>query len=456
MFYKYTIIIIAVLLSLSTVCFADDLIVVNGWAETLSRVDLETGAVSNNVVTLGLYPNHVVCRDNRAYVINSGSADLYIIDLSDNSIESIIDLGAGSNPWASSFIDDTLILVTNFISSTVSKVDVKNGILIDHWPLPTRPQALLTVGDKTYITITGYDPGSNTYGQGQLAVWDNWGDSLIALPDVGSNPQDVELNLNGNLLVTCSGNYEGLPGFLYVVDTVDFTAIDSFQTSTSAFPPTDAVVTANGVGFLAAGGWASTGEVYTFNPVTYTLIHGEGSPLHTGLGALAVMAASDSTIFSINYGADNISEMDSSGNIRHTYNVGAGPVFAAVNIEVQICYDSDGDGYGDPDHPENTCPDDNCPYKPNPDQADSDLDGIGDVCDYICGDANSDSRVNVSDAVYLINYVFSGGNPPDPIESGEVNCDTRVNVSDAVYIINYVFSGGSPACDTNNDTIPDC
>jgi Dockerin type I domain len=65
---------------------------------------------------------------------------------------------------------------------------------------------------------------------------------------------------------------------------------------------------------------------------------------------------------------------------------------------------------------------------------------------YICGDANSDSDLNVSDAVYIINYVFISGSPaPVPLDAGEVNCDGSVNVSDAVYIINYVFISGSLA-----------
>ncbi len=75
---------------------------------------------------------------------------------------------------------------------------------------------------------------------------------------------------------------------------------------------------------------------------------------------------------------------------------------------------------------------------------------------YICGDANSDGTVNVSDAVYVINYVFVGGNAPDPLAAGEANCDASVNVSDAVYIINYVFVGGSAPCDPDNNGIPNC
>jgi PKD domain len=75
---------------------------------------------------------------------------------------------------------------------------------------------------------------------------------------------------------------------------------------------------------------------------------------------------------------------------------------------------------------------------------------------YICGDANNDLEVNVSDAVWIINYVFVGGDPPDPFEAGEANCDSEVNVSDAVWIINWVFVGGNEPCDIDGDFIPDC
>lgn len=75
---------------------------------------------------------------------------------------------------------------------------------------------------------------------------------------------------------------------------------------------------------------------------------------------------------------------------------------------------------------------------------------------YICGDANGDAIVNVSDAVNIINYIFVGGDPPNPLEAGDCNCDQTVNVSDAVWVINYVFTGGNNPCDTNGDGIPDC
>jgi hypothetical protein len=45
-----------------------------------------------------------------------------------------------------------------------------------------------------------------------------------------------------------------------------------------------------------------------------------------------------------------------------------------------LCTDSDGDGYGNPGFPANTCLEDNCPDVPN-DQVDTDSDGLGDDCD---------------------------------------------------------------------------
>jgi hypothetical protein len=63
--------------------------------------------------------------------------------------------------------------------------------------------------------------------------------------------------------------------------------------------------------------------------------------------------------------------------------------------------------------------------------------------------SNADWAINVSDAIYLINYIFAGGNPPDPMESGDADCSGGISVSDAVMIIRYIFVGGNKPCDIN-------
>ncbi len=63
------------------------------------------------------------------------------------------------------------------------------------------------------------------------------------------------------------------------------------------------------------------------------------------------------------------------------------------------------------------------------------------------GDANQDGIVDAGDIIYLINYLFLAGSPPDPLETADVNCDGVVDVGDVVYLIVYLYLGGSPPCD---------
>jgi hypothetical protein len=63
------------------------------------------------------------------------------------------------------------------------------------------------------------------------------------------------------------------------------------------------------------------------------------------------------------------------------------------------------------------------------------------------GDANADGIIELGDIVYLINFVYKGGDPPCPMETGDANCDGIVELGDIVYLINYVYkSGPPPAC----------
>jgi parallel beta-helix repeat protein len=66
------------------------------------------------------------------------------------------------------------------------------------------------------------------------------------------------------------------------------------------------------------------------------------------------------------------------------------------------------------------------------------------TCPILYGDANADGAVDPADVVYLINYLFRNGSPPDPIEAGDANCDGVVDPADVVYLINYLFRNGPP------------
>ena len=58
------------------------------------------------------------------------------------------------------------------------------------------------------------------------------------------------------------------------------------------------------------------------------------------------------------------------------------------------------------------------------------------------GDCNGDRLVNSADPAYIINWLFNGGPPPQPLCIADVNDDGKVNAADASWLINYLFVGG--------------
>ena len=68
-----------------------------------------------------------------------------------------------------------------------------------------------------------------------------------------------------------------------------------------------------------------------------------------------------------------------------------------------------------------------------------------------CGDANNDGSKDISDVVFVIAYIFSGGAPPGecntPHGLGDADGSGNVDISDVVFLIAYIFAGGlAPHC----------
>jgi hypothetical protein len=65
----------------------------------------------------------------------------------------------------------------------------------------------------------------------------------------------------------------------------------------------------------------------------------------------------------------------------------------------------------------------------------------------IRGDASGDQVINVTDVIYMINYLFRHGPAPVSFVSGDANCDDDLGILDAVLLINYLYKGGTtPGC----------
>jgi len=102
--------------------------------------------------------------------------------------------------------------------------------------------------------------------------------------------------------------------------------------------------------------------------------------------------------------------------------------------------DTDGDGVEDFM--------DNCPDNYNPDQLDSNGNGVGDICDASCCAIRADIDGNgtgpdIADLVYLVNYMFGGGPPPPCMDEADVDGNgSGPDIADLVYLVAYMFQGG--------------
>ena len=89
---------------------------------------------------------------------------------------------------------------------------------------------------------------------------------------------------------------------------------------------------------------------------------------------------------------------------------------------------------------------------------DDDCDGAVDYediedCSFICGEFTGDDFVDIDDAIYLINYIFTGGPAPVPLQAGNVDLQGEVDIDDVIYLIDYIFTGGSEPCNPDKSYV---
>jgi len=304
------------------------LYVVNGLTETLSKIDLENDIVHENIVSLGLWPNDIVVRGEKAYVVNSGSEDLYVVDLMSDSLLSIIDLGEGTNPWSAAFSNDNTLYVTNLLTNDVSKVDLTAGQVVTTILVGTAPEGLLVTGNRLFVTNTnfngvGYDPGT-------VSVIDLAGDTVTATITVGTNPQDLVLDPQGEINVVCTGDYWSSFGMIYRIDSATLSLLDSIPTGGT---PARAAISQFGFHYMAAGGWATDGEVFLHGTLNDVILRDSDDPITTGAGAMDVAVDSEGYMYAASFSGNTVTVFDVPDGYVKEYSVEGGPTAIALSEE---------------------------------------------------------------------------------------------------------------------------
>lgn len=63
--------------------------------------------------------------------------------------------------------------------------------------------------------------------------------------------------------------------------------------------------------------------------------------------------------------------------------------------------------------------------------------------DFVRGNANADRRVDLSDSVFTISYLFLGGGEPVCLDAADSNNDSLNNFTDPIYSLNFLFLCGT-------------
>ncbi|OYD17532.1 hypothetical protein CH333_00595 [candidate division WOR-3 bacterium JGI_Cruoil_03_44_89] len=301
--------------------------VLNGLGETLSLIDLENGTVENNLVTLGLAPNWVCVNDELVYVVNSISDNIYIIDIHTNLVADSVLLPEGSNPYAMEFLNDSIAYVSAFCTNSVFCINVKNGEILKTIPVGLSPEGICITGNKVFVAITAYDPNTYTWGEGMVYVVDAISNYVIDSVSVGTNPQHLEVDPDGELYVVCTGDYSTVLGVVYRVDAITHRVLDSLIMGGT---PLSISISSDGIAWIGAGGWTDNGYVYMIDTGTESIIHGASNPILVGRGVLGVTCDGDGNCYTCNFGVDEVSMIDETGNVISTFGVGDGPQAIAI------------------------------------------------------------------------------------------------------------------------------
>ena len=81
------------------------------------------------------------------------------------------------------------------------------------------------------------------------------------------------------------------------------------------------------------------------------------------------------------------------------------------------------------------------------------------------GDANGNGSVDLSDALYITEYLFSGGPAPPCMNQADANNSGTVDQSDTIYLLNWLFDGGAAppypgpynaTCTYDDEPFPGC
>ncbi|MFQ6617064.1 MAG: FlgD immunoglobulin-like domain containing protein [Fidelibacterota bacterium] len=301
--------------------------VVNNLAESLTKIDLLNNIVYSDEITLGLVPNKITLRGNSAYVVNSISANIYVIDLEKFEIAETIDVGEGENPWDIAILNDDSAYVSNFQTSSVSLVSLSENKVLKKIDVGLSPEGLLIHGNKLFVCNTGFNPETFEFDAGTVSIIDVGTNMITSSLPAGINPQYMAVDGQGLIHIVSTGNYADKEGVIYILDPDEEVVLDSIPIG--GFPGSIAIA-GDSMGYLGAGGWGDEGFVFSYNTITRTVLRGPYNPIIIGPGVTGISVDKDNNVYACNFNKDTITKISPDLSVEQIYKVNQGPIDLAI------------------------------------------------------------------------------------------------------------------------------
>ncbi len=65
-------------------------------------------------------------------------------------------------------------------------------------------------------------------------------------------------------------------------------------------------------------------------------------------------------------------------------------------------------------------------------------------CGHTAGDLNLDGQIDIADLVFMVEFMFADGPPPEVLLTADIDGNGAVDISDLVAFVDYMFNGGEP------------
>ncbi len=192
-----------------------------------------------------------------AYVSNSGSNDVSVIDTSTNAVTTTIAVGATPNNIAIT-PDGSEAYVANSGSNDVSVIDTSTNAVTTTVPLSTEPQGVTFTPDGQTAYVTNYTGSS-------VSVISTSNNAVTGTIGVGTGPYGVAVSPNGlTAYVTNSGD-----STVSLINTADDTVTNTIPVGAG---PEGVAVTSNGLDvYIADSGDGTVSDLNTVNETVGTI-----------------------------------------------------------------------------------------------------------------------------------------------------------------------------------------